>query len=100
MARYKLTNKAVEDLTQIWNYTFNKWSENQADTYYYMLLDNCKELAYNPDLGKKYSVVTQNLLGFKAGRHLIFYRRIEENEIEITRILHEQMDLKNRIKEK
>jgi toxin ParE1/3/4 len=100
MARYKLTNKAVEDLTQIWNYTFNEWSENQADTYYHMLLENCKELASNLNLGKNYSEVTQNLLGFKAGRHLIFYRRIEENEIEITRILHEQMDLKNRIKEK
>jgi hypothetical protein len=35
MARYKLTNKAVEDLTQIWNYTFNKWSENQADTSFF-----------------------------------------------------------------
>lgn len=31
MVRYKLTNKAVEDLTQIWNYTIDKWSENQAD---------------------------------------------------------------------
>jgi toxin ParE1/3/4 len=100
MVRYKLTNKAVEDLTQIWNYTFNKWSENQADIYYRMLIENCKELACNPDLGKNYSEVTQNLLGFKAGRHIIFYRRIEENEIEITRILHGQMDLKNRIKEK
>jgi len=100
MARYKLTNKAVEDLTQIWNYTFNKWSENQADIYYRMLLENCKELANNPDLGRKYSEVIQNLLGFKAGRHIIFYRSIEGDEIEITRILHGQMDLKNRIKEK
>jgi toxin ParE1/3/4 len=90
MARFKLTNKAVDDLTQIWNYTFDKWSENQADTYYHMLLENCKELACNPNLGKNYPEITQNLLGFKAGRHLIFYRRIEENEIEITRILHEQ----------
>ncbi len=24
MAKYKLTNKAVEDLTEIWNYTFDK----------------------------------------------------------------------------
>lgn len=100
MARYKLTNKAVEDLTQIWNYTFEKWSENQADTYYNMLLENCKELAGNPGLGKYYLEITQNLLGFKAGRHLIFYRRNENNEIEIIRILHEQMDLRNRIKEK
>jgi len=100
MVRYKLTNKAVDDLTQIWNYTFNKWSENQADKYYHMLLDNFNEIASNPDLGKNYSGVIENLLGFRAGRHIIFYRRIEENEIEITRILHEQMDLKNRIKEK
>ena len=41
MARYKLTNKAVEDLAQIWNYTFNKWSENQADTYYFDV-EKCK----------------------------------------------------------
>jgi len=100
MARYRFTNKAVEDLTQIWIYTFNKWSENQADLYYHLLLENCKELASNPDLGKNYSEVTQNLLGFKAGRHIIFYRIIEGNEIEITRILHGEMDLKNRISEK
>ena len=100
MAKYKLTNKAVDDLAKIWNYTFDKWSENQADKYYLMLLENCNEVACNPELGKNYSVVTENLLGFKAGRHIIFYRKIEENEVEITRILHEQMDLKNRIKEK
>ena len=100
MAKYKLTYKAVDDLTDIWNYTFDKWSENQADKYYLMLLENCNEVAFNPELGKKYSVIAENLLGFKAGRHIIFYRKIEENEVEITRILHEQMDLKNRIIEK
>ena len=100
MAKFKLTNKAVDDLTKIWNYTFDKWSENQADIYYHMLLDNCQELANNPDSGKKYSEVTENLLGFRAGRHIIFYRRTEGDEIEITRILHDQMDLKSRLKEK
>jgi toxin ParE1/3/4 len=100
MARYKFTNKAVDDLTQIWNYTFHEWSENQADIYYRLLLENCNELAFNSDSGKKYSEVTENLLGFIAGRHIIFYRRLEGNEIEITRILPEQMDLMSRIKEK
>ena len=100
MAKYKLTNKAVDDLTKIWNYTFDKWSVNQADKYYLMLLENSNQVACNPELGKNYSVVTENLLGFKEGRHIIFYRRIENNEVGITRILHEQMDLKNRIKER
>jgi toxin ParE1/3/4 len=100
MARYRFTNKAVDDITQIWNYTSDEWSENQADIYYHMLLDNCQELANNPDSGKKYSEVTLNLLGYRAGRHIIFYRRMEGDEIEMTRILHEQMDLRSRLKEK
>jgi toxin ParE1/3/4 len=100
MVRYKFTNKAVDDLTQIWNYTANKWSENQADNYYSMLLVHCDELASNPDLGKNYSEVAPNLLGFKAGRHIIFYSKNETDVLEIIRILHGQMDLRNRIKEK
>ena len=100
MANYRLTNSAVTDLTQIWNYTFDKWSENQADRYYKMLVDNFEELAINPYLGKDYNILTVNLLGFKVGRHIIFYHRIDNNEIEIVRILHEQMDLKNRLSDK
>jgi len=100
MAKYKLTNKAVDDLTNIWNYTLEKWSEKQADKYYNMLVDNFNEIEQNPRLGKNYSEIIDNILGLRVGRHIIFYRRILDNEIEITRILHEQMDLKNRIKEK
>jgi len=99
MAEYKLTTKAVDDLSMIWNYTIDKWSEYQADKYYFMLLETCYEVACNPDLGKNYSLVSENLLGFKAGRHIIFYRKNEENQVEITRILHEQMDLKDKILE-
>ena len=46
-----------------------------------MLLENCKEVASNPDLGKFYSGITRNLLGFKAGRHIIFYRMIEDMKL-------------------
>ena len=100
MAGYKFTKKAVEDLTQIWVYTCDKWSENQADRYYRMLLDNCGDLADNPDSGKIYSEVATDLWGRNAGRHIIFYRRVENGDIEIIRILHGQMDLKHRIREK
>ena len=64
-----------------------------------MLLENCSEIAENPTLGKNFEGIVDQLYGFKAGRHIIFYRILSEIEIEITRILHEQMDLKNRIKE-
>jgi len=100
MLGYKLTHKAVEDLTGIWYYTVEKWSEKQADKYYRLLIDNFDELSRNPGLGKSYSDIIENILGFRVGRHIIFYRIIQTNKILILRILHEKMDLKNRIKEK
>jgi len=45
MVKFKLTNKAVVDLTLIWNYTCDEWSESQADKYYQIPLDNCEEIA-------------------------------------------------------
>lgn len=97
MAKFYLTNKAVEDLTEIWNYTFEQWSEQQADKYYQILLDNCHDIAKNPGLGKNYEGITHNLLGLKTNRHIIFYRKIDSSLVEITRILHGRMDLKIRM---
>jgi toxin ParE1/3/4 len=99
MVEYKLTNKAVEDLSKIWDYTFEVWSEKQADKYYDGLITNCEEIAENPDLGKNYEGISKQLFGIKANRHIIFYRTLNENYVEITRILHERMDLKKRMAE-
>ena len=99
MAEYKLTNKAVEDLSKIWDYTVEVWSEKQADKYYDGLIYDCQEIATNPELGKNYDGISRQLLGIKANRHIIFYRTPNENYVEITRILHERIDLKKRIAE-
>lgn len=99
MAKYNLTNKAVEDLSKIWEYTFDKWSEKQADKYYGMLLENFQHIANTPDIGNNYKDIKEDLYGFKANRHIIFYRKSKNSQIEITRILHERMDFKNRINE-
>ena len=97
MAEYKLTNKAVEDLSKIWDYTFEVWSEKQADKYYDGLISICQEIAENPDLGKNYEGISAQLFGMEANRHIIFYRTESKNHIEIIRILHERMELKKRI---
>jgi toxin ParE1/3/4 len=34
MAKIVFTNKAKEDLQEIWEYTYKTWSEKQADKYY------------------------------------------------------------------
>lgn len=50
MAEYKLTNKAVEDLSKIWNYTFEVWSEKQVDKYYNSLILNCQQSKFRKKL--------------------------------------------------
>lgn len=99
MPNYSLSNKAVEDLSLVWEYTFEVWSEKQADKYYFELLRNCQELAENQTLGKNYHEINIDIFGYKSGQHLIFYRKLNDETIEIVRILHSRMDLKNRFDE-
>ena len=97
MAKVSLRLKANEDLNNIWIYTFEKWSENQADEYYAAIKHACIRIGLNPNVGKEYSGINRSLLGHRSGKHIIFYHLISEDEIEVIRILHERMDLKNRL---
>ncbi len=97
MARLYFTNKAIEDLEAIWTYTVKTWSENQAEIFYSLLIDSCQKLALEPTLSKSYEVIAKNILGFKTGEHLIFYRVVSPQEIEVIRILHGMMDLKTHL---
>lgn len=97
MAKVILRQQAISDLTDIWNYTIHKWSENQAEKYYQAIKFACKEIGENPIIGKEYSEISKNLFGLKSGKHIIFYCQISDDEIDIIRILHERMDLKSSI---
>lgn len=86
-------------MSEIWEYRFDEWSESQADKYYDELIANCQKIAEDTTLGKNYRGILNQLFGFKINGHIIFYRVLNENYIEITRILYERMDLKTRIAE-
>ena len=97
MPKFHLTNKAVEDLSKIWEYTFEVWSQDQADRYYYDLLSDCQTLAENQFAGRNYIEIKKEIFGFKSGQHIIFYNITNEYEIEIIRFLHSKMDLITKI---
>ena len=99
MAKYILSKKALEDLSNIWNYTFEKWSESQAERYYLMLTDCCQGIAENKILGRKYPEVSEDLFGTLVGQHIIFYRKSSKGNLQVIRILHSHMDLKSRFEE-
>lgn len=97
MVNVVLRQEAIDDLTDIWEYTYQKWSENQADKYFESIKLACKEIGHNPKIGKVYTEISKNLFGLKSGKHIIFYHQVSEDELEVIRILHERMDLKNRM---
>jgi toxin ParE1/3/4 len=97
MPKFHLSKKAVEDLSNIWHYTFEHWSECQADKCYFELVSACKNLSRNHLLGKMYSEINESIFGFKSGQHIVFYDVIKDDEIEIIRFLHSRMDSKNKL---
>lgn len=92
MADYILSASALEDIRAIGDYTKDKWSEERAEIYVRMLLAECRELAYKPLLGRDYKRFRPGLRGYPCGKHVIFYRILNNGKIRIVRILHERMD--------
>lgn len=91
----RYTNKAVEDLSGIWAYTEEHWSQKQADTYYLFIVSACRKLATGADIYpvRKYDEVSPGLFGYRVNKHIVFFRRVDSQTITVVRILHERMDL-------
>jgi toxin ParE1/3/4 len=98
MLKYRLTRLSNRDLNEIWEFTFHKWSIKQADKYYDLLIETFNQITLDPNCGKNYDGVEPKLRGFKTGKHIVFYELIDNNTIEISRILHQSMDVKKRLK--
>lgn len=99
MKSLRVSKKARQDLQSIWNYTFDTWSEKQADKYLKEFMDEFVGITKFPERGRSYDEVASNFFGLKKNKHIIFYRITVTGEVEIMRILHESMDLPGRLKE-
>ena len=93
---YVISKKAISDLEEIWIYTVEKWSVEQADRYYSLIFDEIDFICKNVSMGKPMDHVRKGYRASKVKSHLIFYRVIKES-VEIIRILHERMDIDNRL---
>ena len=97
MAEYIISKKALEDLNNIWIYTAENWSIEQADRYYNLIMDEIEFVAENFETMKDFGGVRRNYRYSKVKAHLVFCNKIKNNEMEVVRILHEKMDIKNKI---
>lgn len=91
MPRFALTPRAAQDLNDIWDYTADRWSTEQANRYIRNLQHSMGLLAENPNIGRACDEIARGYQKHTSGSHLIFFR-VTEDGIKVIRILHRRMD--------
>jgi len=95
---YKISVEAKSDIEKIWLYTFENWSLEQADRYFNLIMDEIEYIAENPNSGKDFNDVRKGYLRTRIKSHFIFYKvNKKKGEVEIIRVLHQRMDIENRL---
>ncbi|WP_422859491.1 type II toxin-antitoxin system RelE/ParE family toxin [Flagellimonas sp. S174] len=96
--KYVISVRARSDIKSIAKYTLEKFGENQSLKYAHGLRGILEELAKNPELGRRYvAVKNQMLLRFRYKSHVIFYY-INQEGIFIVRVLGGKMDFPKHLK--
>lgn len=94
---YRISSKAAEDLEKIWLYTYEVWSQEQADRYFNLIISEIEYITANFESGKNMEHIKVGYRASKVKSHIIFYKKIEKTVV-VIRILHQRMDIENRLK--
>ncbi|PLC49884.1 plasmid stabilization protein ParE [Pollutimonas subterranea] len=91
----RLRPLAEADLEKIWLYTFEHWSLEQADKYVSDLVTTMERLACEDKTGRVCSV-RDGYFQYAVGSHIVFYR-VTPLTLDVTRVLHQRMDIERHL---
>ena len=94
--KFQLSRLANNDLESIWEYTFTNWSNEQADIYVNQIITQINKVCNNPEIGRQIFDIKPNHRMIKINFHFIVYK-VDAEILKINRIVHERMDIPNRI---
>lgn len=92
VANLTIAPVARNDLKEIGSYTQKTWSVKQRDIYLGDFVIVFERLKTAVVTGRNCDEVREGLLSYSCNRHIIFFRRDVQGNVEILRILHERMD--------
>ena len=95
--KYRISEKAIEDINSIWLYTLENWSFEQAYKYYRFIYQVINSIPNNFEKGKDIANIKFGHRQIKVKSHYIIYKKAEDGIVEIIRVLHEKMDVLNRL---
>ncbi len=96
MHAYELSLLAQKDLDNIWFYTYENWSRNQANKYFEIIQSEIREICLHPESQRKLKLSTKSINLRRVESHLIIFK-IKNKKVFIIRILHKNMDLENHL---
>lgn len=91
VSTYLLTPEAEKDLEDIWLYSYETWSEHQANRYIEILEDTFVRLSYMPEQARELLDFDPPVRIFPSAKHIIIYR-IAGRAIVIIRVLGARQD--------
>jgi toxin ParE1/3/4 len=96
MSRYIVSPKAEQDLSEIWDYTANRWGVDQAEAYIRLIQLAIETVAEDPRKGRRCDEVRAGYRKYPAGSHMVMYRDADTG-IDVVRVLHGRMDFERHV---
>ena len=91
--RYVLSPAARADLEQIWDYTCQRWDDDQAEEYVREIQRAIERVVDNPMIGRACDELRPGYRKHAVGSHTLYYRIVSGDVINVVRILHQRMDV-------
>jgi toxin ParE1/3/4 len=88
-----ISSEALSDLEEIWIYTRKKWSKDQADRYYSLLIDEIEFLKTNYYIGKSAEYICPGYRVSFVKSHIVFFKIVDDQKLKIIRILHQSVNI-------
>ena len=97
---HKIYPAARRRIIEIWQYTNKTWGEKQADRYVRGLYKTIEITADSKHLWRKVEhKEAKGIFFVRYEHHYIFFRELSEGVLGVVNVLHERMDIPNRLKE-
>lgn len=91
MKAYRLTPAAQRDLSEIWDFTEERWDAGQAEKYIAEIRAAIERVAADPERGRACDEIREGYRRYGIGSHLLFFVETADS-VDIVRTLHQRMD--------
>ena len=95
---FEVSKLALKDMDEIWEYTAEHWSKQQANKYYKEIIDVIEKICNKSVMGTGIDEVKKGHKRVNIRSHMIIYK-IQNNTVFIDRILHQKMDIEKQLEE-